>query len=232
MQDLNSKLLPWMKTHATLLFPHDDAGNIHYRPQMPRFYLGRTINGNICRTRSDLPASVTHRLEELAASEPAIPSLSDLPVHADAYESILAESKTVEHRWAGPAYSFPQSIPHHDHEVVVISPSNIELLKPAHSDWIPAVGHGDPVCALLAEDRVAAICFSSRVNREACEAGVDTSTEFRGRGYAVAVVSSWAAAVRSNGLEPLYSTSSANTASQTVANKLGLLPIGMDFHLT
>jgi predicted GNAT family acetyltransferase len=72
------------------------------------------------------------------------------------------------------------------------------------------------------------MCFSSRTSAYAAEAGVETAPEFRGRGYASAVVTRWAEVVRQSGRRPLYSTSWDNLASQGVAKKLGLILYGED----
>ena len=71
-----------------------------------------------------------------------------------------------------------------------------------------------------------------RITPRAHEAGVETAAECRGRGHAAAVVARWAAAVREQGAEPLYSTSWRNKASRAVARKLGLVPVGRDLHIT
>jgi hypothetical protein len=42
----------------------------------------------------------------------------------------------------------------------------------------------------------------------------------------------WARAVRAQGATPFYSTSWDNLASQRVADRLGFLPVGVDFHIT
>jgi predicted GNAT family acetyltransferase len=58
-----------------------------------------------------------------------------------------------------------------------------------------------------------------------------TLEEFRGRGYAPAVVAAWAHAVREAGRIPLYSTTWDNLASRAVARKLGLIVYGSNLSL-
>jgi predicted GNAT family acetyltransferase len=77
--------------------------------------------------------------------------------------------------------------------------------------------------AYLCDERPVSICFSARVSESAAEAGVETAAEFRGRGLAGLVTSDWAAAIRSSGRTPIYSTSWNNSASLAVARKLGLI---------
>ena len=73
------------------------------------------------------------------------------------------------------------------------------------------------------------VCFCARRTAAAAEAGVETAAAFRGRGYGPRVVTAWAAAVRSQGLVPIYSTGWENNASRAVARKLGLVPFATDF---
>jgi hypothetical protein len=77
-----------------------------------------------------------------------------------------------------------------------------------------------------------AVCRSVRITPAAHEAGVETLSAFRGRGYAQDVVAGWARVVQSLGALPFYGTSWENTASQAVAKKWHLVPYGADFHVT
>jgi predicted GNAT family acetyltransferase len=88
-----------------------------------------------------------------------------------------------------------------------------------------------PCLAIVDHGRLASLCYSARNTPVAAEAGVDTLEEFRGRGYAPAVVAAWARAVRREGRVPLYSTSWDNLASRSVARKLGLVMYGADFSI-
>ena len=67
-----------------------------------------------------------------------------------------------------------------------------------------------------------AICFCARKTALAAEAGLATAPDFRGRGLGTRVTAAWAVAIRDSGLLPIYSTSWENTASLSVAQKLGL----------
>jgi predicted GNAT family acetyltransferase len=88
-----------------------------------------------------------------------------------------------------------------------------------------------PCLATVVDGRLASLCLSARNTPIAAEAGVETLDEFRGRGYAPAVVAAWARAVREEGRIPLYSTSWDNLASRSVARKLGLVLYGADFSI-
>ncbi|WP_369127476.1 GNAT family N-acetyltransferase [Candidatus Entotheonella palauensis] len=106
------------------------------------------------------------------------------------------------------------------------------MLHPHFREWIGDVVQCQPFFALIRDGCAVSVCGSVRKTSQAHEAGVETAQDFRGRGYAAAVVSAWAHAVRQIGLIPLYSTSWQNMASQAVARKLGLVPYGTDLHMT
>jgi len=109
---------------------------------------------------------------------------------------------------------------------------NAALLQPLLAPWLPDVTLSAPLFAIVVAGRAVAVCGSVRRTPPAHEAGVETVLEFRRRGFALEVVSTWAMAVRAMGVTPLYSTSWTNTASQAVARKLGLICFGTDLHLT
>ena len=84
--------------------------------------------------------------------------------------------------------------------------------------------------ALSWSGRVAvALAFCSRIPGQATEAGVETIPAARGRGYAGAVVATWANALLSRSVLPMYSTSWDNVASQRIAAKFGMLRYGEDW---
>ena len=84
---------------------------------------------------------------------------------------------------------------------------------------------------MLNGDNAVAVCASVRITDAAHEAGVETVPAYRRCGYATRVVRAWADAVSSMGAKPLYSTSWANLASQTVAKRLGLVFVGNDYQI-
>ncbi|MEX2393769.1 MAG: GNAT family N-acetyltransferase, partial [Actinomycetota bacterium] len=118
-------------------------------------------------------------------------------------------STLAEEPGGGPMYVFPDDIAPDPHAVEI---------SPGMFAW-------------KVDGRAVAWCFSSRDIGEAVQAGVETKEEFRGRGFAPRVVSTWGAAMKDRGVEPIYSTSRANLASQSVARKLGLICIGSDFNV-
>jgi predicted GNAT family acetyltransferase len=73
----------------------------------------------------------------------------------------------------------------------------------------------------LAEGRAVSVCASVRIAPTAHEAGVETVSDHRRRGHAVAAVRAWAREVETGGALPLYSTSWDNHASRAVAARVG-----------
>jgi hypothetical protein len=65
-----------MEMQAQALFTYDGNNNIRevndmYHGPAPRFFLGRTLEGNVLRFRFDLPHEIAKRLADLIAAEPA-----------------------------------------------------------------------------------------------------------------------------------------------------------------
>ena len=209
------------------------ARNALDREPVPRFFLGRTPAGNRWRFRHDVPEHVADSLDELCEDEPAFAALRTPPRHEARYREALARHAPVTDTWSGPAYRFPDTLPPAGADVVRLSSANASLLHGGDLEpWLEDIGRSDPLVALVREGRAVSVCGSVRITRDAHEAGVETSADARGHGFAVAVVSAWARAVRELGAEPLYSTSWDNAASQAVARKLALIPYAADFHVT
>jgi RimJ/RimL family protein N-acetyltransferase len=226
-----------IETQARTLFTHDPNGRIVTINEpdgdsAPRFFLGRTTTGNLCRFRHDVPDDIVAELTALFNREPIPPDLRTPPVYLAAYQKILAShapTRVAEH---GPAYYFPAVIsPPADIETTRMTRENAPMLQANFGWMIPALHLMPPVYAVVQAGAAVAVCFSSRIPSVADEAGVNTLEAYRGRGYAAAVVASWANAIRGLGRIPLYSTSWGNTASQSVARKLGLIMYGDDLSL-
>ena len=225
-----------MRLHVEVLFTHDTMGRMLNVNEVaggvaPRFFLGRTTDGNEWRFRVGLEAVLVRRLEAICMNEPVCGRLSLSPSGSSEYARLLAQDAPVERISAGPAYRFPEalSIPSGP---VVVTKDNIGVLQSYFADWIEDIVHGQPFLALVRDDQAVSVCYSARKTSRAHEAGVETHPDYRGRGYAGQVVSAWADAVRRMGRMPLYSTSWENVASQAVASKLGLIQYGADLHIT
>ena len=227
----------WLDLHLRALFVHDARGRIVVRNALdraraPRFFLGRTSDGNRWRFRDDLADDLVARLNAVCEQEPVATDLRDPPYHDARYREILATHAPIEEVWAGPAYRFPRGLPPPAGDVVRLTAENASLLRGGDLEpWLEDIGQCEPLVALAHEGRAVSVCGSVRITPEVHEAGVETSATARGHGFAPAVVAAWARAVREIGAEPLYSTSWENTASQEVARKLGLIPYASDYWL-
>jgi hypothetical protein len=82
----------------------------------------------------------------------------------------------------------------------------------------------EPWTVAVVGGRVAAACETARSAPRSVEAGVWTYEPYRRRGLAAAATSAWA--IQVSGRTAFYSTSEGNLASQGVARRLGLHPLG------
>lgn len=231
----------WMEIHINTLFQCDPAGRLRCvnepgpegaPPPAPRFYLGRTSEGNSWRFRYDLPAEMVAQLELLCQSEPVTADFQALPQNYAAIKTLLASQSPVESEYRGPAYWVPETVTASP-AALLLGEATIAVAQP-HFPWLtsadPYYAMG-PVAAVMVDGRAVSLCFCSRTPGLATEAGLETAAGYRGKGYAGAAVATWAAAVRQRGCRPLYSTSWDNLASQRVATKLGLICYGEDWSL-
>ncbi|MFB3890772.1 MAG: GNAT family N-acetyltransferase [Phycisphaerae bacterium] len=227
-----------MRIHVEALFAHDDRGrmvrvNEPEHREAPRFFLGRTSDGNVWSFRHDVPDEVRLELESACLAEPPGEEFLLPPYGATRYEQILARSGPIQRTSAGPAYWIPDDLPESP-DTVQVTEDNSGLLRPHLEDWLPDVAARRPfvACAVLIDGRAVSICCSVRTTGAAHEAGVETAPGFRARGCAMRAVAAWARTVRAMGAMPLYSTSWQNVASQALARKLGLRRYGADLHIT
>jgi RimJ/RimL family protein N-acetyltransferase len=226
-----------MAIHVQALFTHD----VHSRllcvnepgggGPAPRLFFGQTRAGNLWRFRADLPDSLIEELEALCVDEPVGTEFHSTPRHVQEYVRLLETHAPVRNLWIGPAYHFTEylepSMP-----LLALTETNAEMLRGGFDDLAAELPAWQPFLARVEESRAVSVCRSVRITPAAHEAGVETLPDFRGKGYAKDVVAGWARLVQSMGAIPLYSTSWENTASQTVAKKLHLVPFGADFHIT
>lgn len=222
-----------LRIHVEALFTRDAAGrlvriNEPRGARAPRFFLGRTDEGTDCWFRDDLAADVIQELEACAATGPSGMNIG--PAEAAMFESILARRAPVGLTWSGPAFRFPRRVTA-GRGTVWITPENENLLRPLLSDWLDGVEHCQPLCAVVVDEHVVAVCGSVRRSAVAHEAGVETAPAYRRRGYAAVVVDSWASAVAAEDRVPLYSTSWTNVASRALARRLGLVRFASDLYI-
>ena len=198
----------------------------------PRFFMGRTLQGNLWRFRHDLPDDIVRDLEQLCRAEPVAVNLADPPSNTEAIRALLNAHAPITAEWRGPAYRIPDGV-HAPTEAVLISEANAHLLE-ANFPWTLTEPGGfriGPLAATIVENQAVSICHCARLTAQAAEAGVETAEAARGQGYASAAVAAWASAVRQRDILTLYSTSWENAASQGVARKLGMLRYGDDWSI-
>lgn len=228
---------------AATLFTHDEQGRLRYIPEpgydeselypAPRFFMGRTTQGNIWRFRHDMPEDLIYTLEQLCQQEPVAQDLTTLPKQAAAIRAALNKQQDITEEVRGPAYWVPDGLPLADN-AVLISEGNKGLLE-AHFAWAirsPSNFRVGPIVVAIVDGTAVSICHCARITDRAAEAGVETVEGYRGRGLAGTAVSKWAAIIRKQGRIPLYSTSWDNISSQSVARKLGMVCYGEDWSIT
>ncbi|MCB8928882.1 MAG: GNAT family N-acetyltransferase [Ardenticatenaceae bacterium] len=234
MQDSKLSTYDLMEMHIRALYVHDEQGcllsnNDWQRGPAPRFFLGRTSQGNVWRFRHDLPKTVCDELSALCKEEEF--STSAPPAYQNEYLQILAAHAPIDKIWLGSAYWFAQPV-RDSGGTTFIEAQNAHLLQGGPEEWIPDMAYQQPAVALLVDGQAVAICASVRITEDAHEAGVETVQAQRRKGYAVKVVAAWAREVKRRGALPLYSLSDENIASQNVAQRLGMAKFGTDFHIT
>ena len=234
--DLDLSLTPVQRfdLHIDTLFRCDPDGRLRCvnemgDPPAPRFFMGRTSEGNRWRFRHDLPDKVIDALEPLCQSEPTRSEFASLPQNYAAIRAVLEKHAPIQQEYRGPAYWIPNQ--QRTTEAMLISTTNAQLLE-THFAWaismVTDAKYG-PIAVSLAEGIAVSICFCSRIPGRATEAGVETVAAARDQGYATAAVARWAEEVWRLGYLPLYGTSWDNRASQSIARKLDMLLYGEDW---
>ena len=231
--------LELMQLHVEAEFTHDAAADLVSTNEpaattAPRFFLGHTALGTVCRFRREM--SKACRLRLAAAVREATQDLSllrtDRALDPTPFEHILSEEAPVLHTSVGLAYRFPRVLSAAPSTRILGDRADATVLHPLLAAWAPDIQLSPPLVACILDGVAVAVCGSVRMTARAHEAGVETAAPFRGRGYARAAVAAWAAAVRALDVEPLYSTTWQNTASRAVARRLGLVSVGRDLHIT
>lgn len=230
--------LQLLQLQVDTLFTHDARGRICYANEpggerAPRFFFGRSREGNIWRCRDDVAEETARTLDELASEEPVRDDLRAEPRHLDAFLAALRSDRESASIASGPAYRFPDELPLPTN-VRHLTRSDLHLLHLMAWDLDEAAREfegREPYMAVVENGAAVSLCHSARLSDRAAEAGVETVEAYRGRGYASAVVAGWAHTIRATGRIPLYSTSWNNLASQGVARKLRLVQYGTDLSL-
>ena len=207
------------------------------RIQLRTLYRFDTL-GRLKAMTSDAERSVPRVVVVSGGSERLVRTRHDVPEAAcrawlacesdDVLRDRVASQAPIETEYRGPAYVLPPVEPPSDVVRVNLGvPLHPELLA---RGWKP-IERG-PYVAVVRDGLAVSLCFSAAECSEAAEAGVETATDYRGRGLVAEAVRGWAAAVQASGRLALYSTTWENEASRRVAEKLGAFEYGEDWHLT
>lgn len=204
-----------------------EAVNDISRPAAPRCFISVTPTHLRYWTTAQPAAEIVRALEAWRSQHR--PPL-DLDTFTEPPADVLAAVTKVHgirpHVYCGPAYRFPadsQAPPLEHADIRLCSPADEGRFRASFPGIAATLTAREPVVAAFEKGRAVAICFASRITPQACEAGVETLPDHRGRGLATAVTARWAEHVRASGRTPLYSTSWDNTSSQAVAGRLGLI---------
>ncbi|HMO53175.1 MAG TPA: GNAT family N-acetyltransferase [Tepidiformaceae bacterium] len=169
----------------------------------PRVFVGSASTGErVVHVRSDVAESLAESLKRCADEASLLACLG---------------SAVTLHR--GPTFVFDRRVEAPQEVVSIADPT---VLHPALASWAVDVQRGTPLFGVMQEGQVVSVCYSSREGHRACEAGVETVAEFRGRGLGRFAVLAWAASVQRSGRIALYSTTHENLASRRLAAALGL----------
>jgi RimJ/RimL family protein N-acetyltransferase len=236
----NSKLpsaLALLELQLRTGFTFDAAGrmvavNEYGFPAAPRFFLGRTAEGNVLALRHDLPQDLAAELQSLAAREPTPGTLREPARCEDAVLAALARHAPITKPYRGPEYAILGDIPAAGEAAMLITPTNATLLHPGFATLVPELAERQPCLGTVVDGRAVSVCFSSRNGPRAAAAGVETIAEYRGHGYATAATIEWARAVRAEGRQPLYGTTWDNVASQAIARHLNATMFSESWHIS
>ena len=229
-----------IRIHVATLFGCDADGRLRYVREPwgdpyapPRFFMGRTLRGNVWHFRHDLHEKLTRELNALCRSEPVATDLTHPPRSLSAVRVALQACDQITKEERGPAYLIPETV-QAPTEGVLITTENCHVLQ-TEFPWMLRHILSDidigPVTGVFARGSAISICYCARLSSSGAEAGVETLEAMRGRGYATTAVAAWAVAIRERGLLPLYSTSWENLGSQGVARRLGMVQYGEDWSI-
>ena len=102
-----------MRMHVEALFTHDAQGRMRRVNEpgggkAPRFFFGRTAEGNVWRFRHDLGVGLIRELELACRAESVAEKELAEQVGSRPYETLLAQDAPVKSVWAGPIDRFPR----------------------------------------------------------------------------------------------------------------------------
>ena len=119
-------------------------------------------------------------------------------------------------------------------DLIEISPSTTHLLSPEFAWLADELTVRSPVMAVVVDGLAVSVCFSARSTSDASEAGVETLPKHRGRRYAGAVTTAWAAEVQCAARAASPSTARPGPTKPRAASPPAwdLTQYATDFHIT
>jgi hypothetical protein len=225
--------LELLAVEVDTLWTRDECGRL--AAPAPHLVIAASPEGRLVVAASEVPHELAAELMALA-SEDALPAApGEPPAVLDGCAARLAAALGPVAVTGGPSYvATPVPVASSPATLIVSDgskPHGQELRAPEGAGWEEEwrellEGRLGPWAMAAVDGEIVAICFSARWARVGAEAGVRTEPAHRGRGHAAAVTAAWASLVMATGRQAFYSTSASNVASQRVAARLGLRPIG------
>ncbi len=222
-----SSFSKWFGIRMNTLFTTDSGGDLvsinfacgkdKGKGRPPLIFVAWSESDYALRFRDDVLADRRRKIEQHLRGVWSFDGAEQLPC-ANQIEDVLSAPCSE----AGPAYLAPDTIQPQG-TAIRVEHNEKEALRAHFERMIDDIGGSQPCFVVLDGGAAVSACRTVRRSAWAAEAGVNTVGAYRGKGYAVAVTSAWVSAVRSEGLLPMYSTSWGNTASQRVAEKVGLV---------
>ena len=208
------------------MFPHDHDGRL--TGASPLLHIVRTDYAVVCRCHGALPDAIVAQVRARASAPRGRPG--EWAAEYARYLSVTQSFASATAVRSGPLYGFPNELGE-TMGCVEINSTNLDLLRGSLNEWVEDAQQGSVMAAAIVDGRAASVCASVRATPTVHCAGVETAPAYRGRALAQRAVAAWAVLVRRNGAEPYYATTFDNTASQRVAQRLGLRPIGSEFSI-
>src|SRR5688572_19755483 len=136
-----------MRRQVRALFTHDSDGRLRLvnepaGKEAPRFFLGRTPDGNEWRFRHDLDAVTVSTLESLCAGVPVGMDTGVPNSDIERFTAVLNRHAPVQRVWSGPAYRFSSIPANLSADVVRITANNSDALRPNLPEWLDTVESG------------------------------------------------------------------------------------------
>lgn len=176
-----------------------------------RLYVADMAEGQILIWRADLGPG---EREELLARLEWARSLPEgaLPVQGVSHEVALRQAAAPAMD-LGTARQIARQLTIKDYEL-------IEAFWPGEAEKM-FQPEPQPLLGVVVAGCLLSLAHSSRRTEEACELGIETLSEARRKGYALAATVAWTVAIRAEGLIPIYSAFAENSASLRLAAASG-----------